>query len=142
MPGINTYGYTNPSDCNDFGFDLVTVPVKGVNSMDYATEHILEFQLLSIFITKTSTQLGNKFANPSTSSKGTNVNLCGYMKPYWYTPKNVIDINGVKRTALQWVSYQFPGSDNAFTSEFVLLDKYVNTAKEGVSLLSLATFVS
>ncbi|KAI4122687.1 MAG: hypothetical protein LQ338_005669 [Usnochroma carphineum] len=112
-PGIRTYGYTQPNDCNNFDFGIVNLPVAGQNSNRYATEHILEFQLLTIFLES--------------------LNLCSWLKTYWTPgPANWVVINGERRSPLQHVAYQFPGSDSTYNNEFVLLDSGVNAAKEGM----------
>lgn len=66
------------------------------------------------------------------------LNLCSWLKTYWTPgPANWVVINGERRSPLQHVAYQFPGSDSTYNNEFVLLDSGVNAAKEGVSILSL-----
>ncbi|KAL9030617.1 MAG: hypothetical protein Q9196_001284 [Gyalolechia fulgens] len=130
MPTIKTYGYTNPNDCNDFGFGTVGLPVTGVNSNKFATEHILEFQLLTIFLESLASP-AKVYPNPSGGAK---VNYCTWLKGFW-TPTGArgrITLNGNPRTPLQHVAYMFPGTDSAYNSEFVLLDSGVNTAKEGM----------
>ncbi|KAI9766214.1 MAG: hypothetical protein M1839_005004 [Geoglossum umbratile] len=134
LPNIATYGYTNPTDCNDYGFGLVAKPVPKVNTNKFATEHILEYQLLSIFFDETRNQEGSVFNDLRPSAPGTLpqiVNLCQYLKSYFDLPVPLWpNIGGVTRSPIQWLSYQYPGSDNAFTEEFVILDKGVNNAKE------------
>jgi len=128
VPNIATYGYTNPLDCNDVGFELVGVPIRGQNSDKLATEHILEFQSLTIFLD----EQGNRY---TALKDGINkVSLCQHLEDYWGPPPvRWITINGIARSPPQWVSYQLPGSDNDYNAEFVLLDSGVNAAKEGVS---------
>lgn len=95
--------------------------MAGQNTDRFATEHILEFQLLSIFLES--------------------LNLCPMLKTYWDPgATNWVAINGVRRSPLQWVAYQYPGSDNAYGGEFVLLDSGVNAAKEGVSTIKPCFF--
>lgn len=102
-----------------------------MNSDKFATEHILEFQLLTIFLESLASPAKN-FPNPT---GGANVNYCTWLKGFW-TPTGTqgrITVNNKPRTPLQHVAYQFPGSDSDYNSEFVLLESGVNTAKEGVS---------
>ena len=90
------------------------MPIAGQNSDLYATEHILEFQLLTIFLES--------------------LNLCPMLKTYWTSsPSKWVTVNGVHLSPLQHVANQFPGTGNAYNGEFVPLDKQVNAAKEGVS---------
>lgn len=113
-PGIRTYGYTNLNDCNDFGFGVIANP-SGAATRRYATEHILEFQLLSLFLES----LGD----------------CRWVQKYWDIPgKNwfTYGTDTERRSPLQHVAYQFPGTDNSFNNEFVLLDSGVNRVKEGM----------
>lgn len=132
VPNIATYGYTIPSDCNDFGFDLDGVPIRGQNSDKSATEHILEFQFLTIFLDEQISEPGNIYT--ALKDGISKVNLCQHLEDYRDPPPvRWITINGIARSPLQWVSYQFPGSDSDYNAEFVLLDSGVNTAKEGVS---------
>ncbi|KAL8701240.1 MAG: hypothetical protein Q9201_005019 [Fulgogasparrea decipioides] len=87
--------------------------VTGQNSDRYATEHILEFQLLTIFLES--------------------LNLCSWLKNYWDPgASGWVVFKSERRSPLQHVTYQFPGSDSAYNNEFVLLDSGVNAAKEGM----------
>lgn len=97
------------------------MPVAGQNTDRFATEHILEFQLLTIFLES--------------------INMCPTLKTYWDPgATNWVTINGVRRSPIQWVAYQYPGSDNTYGGEFVLLDSGVNAAKEGVSTIKHSFF--
>ena len=90
------------------------MPVAGQNTDRYATEHILEFQLLHIFLES--------------------LNECQYLRDYWSPgATDWVTINGIRKTPVQHVALQFPGHDNAYNREFVLLDSSINTAKTGVS---------
>ncbi|KAL8916580.1 MAG: hypothetical protein Q9172_006245 [Xanthocarpia lactea] len=112
-PGIYTYGYTMPNDCNDFGFGAIGVTVASAGPQKYVTEHILEFQLLTIFLES--------------------LGLCSWLKQWWTPPgREWIAVDGVKRHYLDHVAYAFPGRDNSYNGEFVLLDSGVNAAKEGM----------
>lgn len=142
MSSIETYGYVVPTMCNDFQFDVVANPVKGVNSEDFATEHVLEFQLITQFFDDTATTMGGLYNDPRPDANGAytgkTIPWCTYLKPYFYEIANAQrpTCDQVVRTPLDCITWQFPGSDSLYNAEFVLLDKWVNTAKEGVSLLS------
>ena len=122
VPSVKTYGYKNPDDCNDYDFGLVGTPTDTKN---YATEHILEFQLLKIFLEAKSEKDGLSFKDKS-------VNLCDYMDEYWAGTLSV-NVDGQEGTPIELLPKVFPGKDNAFASEFVVLEKYVNGMKERVS---------
>jgi len=132
IPNIPSYGYTNPTVCNDFGFQQLGQTPDLTNPLNkFATEHILEFQLVSIFLEEFSAQQGQRYPDPAGSNN--NVDLCHYLQPYWYTlpVASYITINGVQAKPIQFVASAFPGTNN-HENEFVLLDAGVNTAKEGV----------
>ena len=123
---IKTYGYENPASCDDYTFGLVDIPT---DTSKYATEHILEFQLLKIFLEAKSIEDGLKYKDLDEVS----VNLCDYMKLYWAGSIRVA-VDGQEGRPIDLLPKVFPGSDNAFVSEFVLLDQYVNGVKERVSI--------
>ncbi|KAL8730716.1 MAG: hypothetical protein Q9166_003908 [cf. Caloplaca sp. 2 TL-2023] len=126
-PSIQTYGYTNPSDCNDYGFGVVSTPASG-QTKRYATEHILEFQLLTIFLDE---QSGGSYPDPNGGPN--RVSFCEYFGAYWDPgASGFVTVNGKRRSPLQHVAYMFPGSDSAYNNEFVLLDSGVNRVKEGM----------
>ena len=124
---IKTYGYRNPESCDDYNFGLVGIPT---DTKLYATEHILEFQLLTIFLEAKSVIDKLNYKN----AKGDSVNLCDYMKTYW-AGKVKLTVDGQTGTPIDLLPTVFPGKDNTFVSEFVLLEKYVNGMKGRVSLL-------
>ena len=122
---IETFGYKKPEDCNDYDFGLVGIPS---DTSKYATEHILEFQLLKIFLEAKSARDGLKYKD----AEGDSVSLCDYMKEYWSGDIDV-NVDGAQGTPIEILPTVFPGKDNSFVSEFMLLDKYVNGMKERVS---------
>ena len=122
---IETYGYKNPDDCNDYDFGLVGIPS---DTTEYATEHVLEFQLLTIFLKAKSDEDGFKYKG----AKGDLVNLCDYMKKYW-SGDIVVNVDGDQGRPIELLPKTFPGKDNKYVSEFMLLEKYVNGMKERVS---------
>jgi chitinase len=142
FPNVRSYGYTKPGDCNDYGFGLLPSPPQDISA--YASEHILEFQLIQIFFNELNVKKKEMFANPkpeetedaedAEDAEDDLVDLCHYLQPYFETiPKdNWPTIGGVKRRPLEHVTWQFPGTNN-FETELVLLDSGVNLSKMGVS---------
>lgn len=124
---IKIYGYKNPDDCDDYDFGLV---VKPIDTSKYATEHILEFQLLTIFLDDKSKEDGFIWKD----AEGDLVKLCDYMKEYWAGDIS-LNVDGEEGTPIELLPKVFPGKDNGFASEFVVLDRYVNGMKERVSTL-------
>lgn len=124
---IKFYGYKNPDECDDYDFGLVDKPI---DTSKYATEHILEFQLLKIFLEAKNEKDGLKWKD----AEGDSVDLCDYMKEYWAGDIS-LNVNGEKGTPIELLPKVFPGKDNGLASEFVVLEKYVNGMKERVSNL-------
>jgi chitinase len=130
IPNVPSYGYYVPADCNDFTFGkLSQTPAQTAR---YATEHILEFQLIQIFFDDLVKKKGIVFKDPTGGTKP--VDLCKYLQPYWSSlPSSTYPtIDGVRDTPIQLLSNAFP-STTQYTGEWVLLDSGVNNAKEGVS---------
>ncbi|KAI4285352.1 MAG: hypothetical protein L6R38_000708 [Xanthoria sp. 2 TBL-2021] len=140
-PNIGTYGFTNPSDCNDYGFGSIAKPSGGTGpgkSDSFATEHILEFQLLPIFLEEQGGTFSEK-EKPNSEiyldpEGGPNkIGFCEYLEYYWSRGDRFwVTVGGNTRSPLQHVAYQYPGKDSAYNAEFVLLDKEVNRVKEGM----------
>jgi chitinase len=136
FPNVRSYGYAKPEDCNDYGFGLLPSPPQDISA--YASEHILEFQLIQIFFNKLNEKKGKDYPNPNTEDVQNDgeemVDLCHYLQPYFEgLPVDLYPtIGGVKRRPLEHVTWQFPGTDN-FEDELVLLDSGVNLSKMGVS---------
>ncbi|KAF8252102.1 glycosyl hydrolases family 18 protein-like protein [Wilcoxina mikolae CBS 423.85] len=114
-PGVKTYGAIKPDDCNDFNFGIVGTPAAK-DTGNYATEHILEFQLVK------------KFIDGLSDSKG------DVLGSFWSTPAKLrFAIDGTSQPemdAITWVGSRFPGRDNDWANELVLLEKGVNNVKE------------
>ncbi|RYN32093.1 hypothetical protein AA0112_g6268 [Alternaria arborescens] len=134
LPNIPTYGYTNYNDCLDMGFGQIATPTAG-NTGRFATEHILEFQMVKNFF--------DKYAKPTKSSSltkidcyntQTNINFCKCVQSFWYDVRVAerITINGVTKSAIDWVGAVFPSHTNQWGNELVLLDGEVNNIKEGL----------
>lgn len=136
MHNAFTYGYTNRQNCNDFGFGPLQPAGQGGTNR-YATEHILEFQLVGIFFDEIKNQVQCPDPTPG-AALGRIVNLCGCMKPLWYqlnaATRPTMNVNGqqVSMDPVDWVGSVFPGSDNQWANEFVLLENDVNGAKQGM----------
>ncbi|KAG9952210.1 glycoside hydrolase family 18 protein, partial [Aureobasidium melanogenum] len=135
-PSAVTYG--PPTDgCDDYDMEQVTTPAKG-SSSGYATEHILEAQLLGLFLSETGATWprADYFPNPVGKTmtpgldwwKDTTYNMCQYFW-FWWNGK-MITINGVKQEPVQFVASVYPGKDNSWAKEFMLLSKEANNMKE------------
>ncbi|OBT39681.1 hypothetical protein VE00_09135 [Pseudogymnoascus sp. WSF 3629] len=132
FPNTNTYGYTNPTVCNDYGFQVIGTPAI---TATFGTEHILEWQLFAQFIEGMRTQLGAAFPNPTTAG-GNMVDACQYINAYFYKLA-VADrptCRGVVRSPLDCVTFEYPGipAESLFVNEFVVLTAGVNAAKRGM----------
>ena len=133
FPNMATYGPTNPDDCNDFNFGTVPTP-QGEATSDFATEHILEYQLYPIFMDAMKNKFGSSYRKNPLTPQQRRVDLCKYMKPYWQ-PGGLFwfTLGGTeRRSPVNWVGSVFPGKGNAFENEFVLLPKDINGAKARV----------
>lgn len=119
-PSAVTYG--PPTDgCDDYDMEQVTTPAKG-SSSGYATEHILEAQLLGLFLSETGATWprADYFPNPVGKTmtpgldwwKDTTYNMCQYFW-FWWNGK-MITINGVKQEPVQFVASVYPGKVSTF----------------------------
>jgi chitinase len=129
VPGAIAYGYTNPNECKDFRFGQIPYPSDTEN---YASEHILEFQLITDFFSHyvdTAPREITCYANPSVV-----VDKCKCLKSFWYQARfgERPIINGLDKDAIDHVGYEFPGTGNNYIGEFVLLQSEVNGLKEGI----------
>ncbi|KAI0443525.1 carbohydrate-binding module family 18 [Xylaria telfairii] len=131
VTNLKVYGYVNPDMCNDFSFDgNRQYPTS--NTLNWATEHILELQLISQFFDQVNADLGLSLPdyapNPGTKKK----TFCQAVQTVWLgvPAKDWFTLDGVSRMPTDHVLAVLPGNDNNYLSEFVLLDKGVNTAKE------------
>ena len=135
VPNVEVYGY-HSSDCNDFGFGTIAFPDPMTLSRGFATDHILELQVVSDFLTRLSEDLGPTINNPNprrTRATGM-VDLCNVYRNLWNSLSGHLlpEIDGVKRQPIDHIMAVMPSNDNTHTGEFVLLDNGVNTAKKGV----------
>ena len=127
-PATPVYGYKNPSQCDDYDFGIIPKPPT---TNKYATEHILEFQLIKIFIEA----FNGKSKTYKVPGEKEEKNFCAYMKHYW-AGKITLDVEGDKGTPLELLPKVYPGNANNWADEWVVLDTYVNGMKERVSIPS------
>ncbi|KAI0572128.1 Glycosyl hydrolases family 18 protein [Pyrenophora tritici-repentis] len=127
LPNVLTYGYRNPDQCRNFDFGTIPFPVPNDG---YATEHILEFQLVTEFFQNYADR--NRRINCWVPMA--NVDSCQCLLSFWDKSKSGMKpiINGIEKEALDHVGYEFPGTGNAFLNEFVVLQSEVNDLKEGL----------
>lgn len=92
--------------------------------MGYETEHILELQLLGLFLKDRQEKDDTEYSDPIGPDK---IGFCKYFEYYWYKRTSLIN----NKMPVQAVFEQYP-SKTANTGEFVLLVDGVNTAKKGV----------
>jgi chitinase len=115
------------------GFGVVPAPA---DTSRFATEHILEFQMVKNFLNS----LGTGAPTVACYDTAQPVAFCKCMKSFWYdaSPGDRITVNGVSKDAIDWVGSVFPSHENAWGNEFVLLDSDVNNIKEGLWGASVA----
>ena len=125
-----TYGFKDRGNCDDHRFGVIAKPQE---TPDYATEHILEFQLVKRFITEINPKDGPKYPSPLEGVTG-KVDLCEVLRRYWGNDRLTLSLDGsVEFTPMGLVAQAFPGQKNPYEGEFVLLERGINKAKEGVS---------
>ena len=129
-----TYGYTNRQDCKNFGFGPLQPAGQGGTNI-YVTEHILESQLVGLFLESINEEV--QCQDPTAGSSRT-VNLCRCMKPLWSgltagtQPSINISSQQISMDPVDWIGSVFLGDDNQWRNGFVLLEKDVNGAKQGM----------
>ncbi|KAJ2970004.1 hypothetical protein NUW58_g9829 [Xylaria curta] len=130
-----TYDYKVPDTCNDFGFGAVATVRSPVGDI-YATEHILELQMVAIFLDKMNDDFGSRGfpsfrpgADPNTKQS-----FCQAINQLWRNVPQAsrFAIDGVTRDPIDHIMPVYSSNDNTHVGEFVLLEKGVNTAKEGM----------
>lgn len=137
FPNVATYGPMNPDDCNDFEFGKVNTP-QGAATAKFATEHILEYQLYTIFLDAMKDKFGQNYRKNPLKTGTNSVDMCKYMKPYWQPGGRlwfILDGGTERKNPLNWVGSVFPGKNNAYESEFVLLPQDINGPKARVCYL-------
>ena len=95
---------------------------------------MLEFQLLPKFLDEFNAEKGKTAFDSPENMADDKVSLCKYMQPYWKTLRvsHPTINNPVTATPLYWIASVFPGRDNDWVGEFILLEGGVNLAKEKV----------
>ncbi|KAM5501081.1 hypothetical protein McanMca71_005458 [Microsporum canis] len=136
------YSVAKPDECGDFSFarrptSKFSTDYKKFSSpwdpdRGFATEHIVEAQLIHQFSEDISKSMGEIFLDPY--SKSAKVDFCTYMNAYWNdTNKNPLPaLSGVSknptRPATKWIADQYP-VNTMWLDEFVLLTGGVNNVK-------------
>ncbi|KAF2261303.1 hypothetical protein CC78DRAFT_535764 [Lojkania enalia] len=132
-----------PDNCDNFNFKNIKADLNNVFRADYfATEHVLEWQLLEEFWKKIRDQ-GNQYLDPSGGQAM--VGFCDYWNFWWnpqiritgaaigQAPYNDARMKGRARGGLNpagWVGWMFPSHNNPWEDELFLLDAKPNHAKE------------
>ncbi|TKA63461.1 hypothetical protein B0A49_09919 [Cryomyces minteri] len=77
--------------------------------------------------------LGNSFPDPAPNSNRM-LNLCQYMENFWSKVPAAQQpvINGRQQNPIDALASVFPGSDNQWNAELVLLESGINAAKAGM----------
>lgn len=134
-----TFDYVDPTTCNDFRFGTVTQSRSPIGQ-HYATEHILELQVFSAFITDLSKDLdADLFPDYSTGAPRSQ-SLCEAIRQLWQDVPvgDQFQMGGISRDPFDHIVASFPGNA-ANVREFVLLEKDVNSVKAKVSPLDVPT---
>ncbi|KAI1490115.1 hypothetical protein F5X96DRAFT_694994 [Biscogniauxia mediterranea] len=129
VPAVKVYGYVDPDQCNDFSFDG-NQEFPTTNTEDgWATEHILELQLISQFFDDANSKIGKVLPNYAPGKTDTQT-LCQALNTLWVgvPDSQRFAMDGVKRDPVNHVLAVLPVNDNQYLD--VLFDKGVNTAKE------------
>lgn len=134
MTNLKTFDYQVPGQCNDFSFGTNNPPRTPIGDI-YATEHILELQMVAMFLDEMNTKFGKTFPKFKPGATGGPQDLCGAIRELWtgVPEKWLLEVDGVRDNPIDHIMTVFPGNGNPWVNEFVLLVKGVNTAKEGVS---------
>ena len=93
--------------------------------------------MIKLFIQDTDSAFGDALVDPADATKS--ANFCRFVKSYYYNSKIRVTATpitpptppGPTRTPLSWIAAAYPGKSENF-AEFVLLEKGVNGAKEGM----------
>jgi hypothetical protein len=130
--------------CRDFAFGALGTNGYQGRTATLAVEHILEWQLLSIFFNEISFSKGAYIDNPVQDEKDL-VTICKAMFPYWYKVPQRYRItvagygDGTPLSPLEFPKFGYP-EKYSHADEFVLLDWDVNAIKKGVGHLTATLF--
>ncbi|KAF7131458.1 hypothetical protein CNMCM5793_004683 [Aspergillus hiratsukae] len=123
---FDTYGPLNPDDCDDYRFGPVATPAQSQSS-NFATEHVLEWQLYRDFWQDHTEGVPDLFPDPEGSSDM--LSICEYLHFWWYA--QTVTFNGHSGRPVDLVATAFPGTAN-FRNELLLLEKNTNGLKEKI----------
>ncbi|KAL0257640.1 hypothetical protein SLS55_006803 [Diplodia seriata] len=137
-PNAVSWGPDDLNDCDNMGFEEITTPVVGGTppTSRFATEHVLEFHLLPKFFDYLKTEAartGKTYSDPDGGAR--RVSFCEYVAAWWASGTTFeLDVPAVAAgsefNAMQWTANMFPGKNNDWATEFLILEKYVNGVKE------------
>ncbi|KAM7196715.1 putative glycosyl hydrolases family 18 protein [Naviculisporaceae sp. PSN 640] len=136
--GVRYYDFTNPNDCNSYTFG--NQPSTNQNRRpvsDFATEHILELQMIPQFFDYLNSQFGQTIdAFRPERPQNSQTTFCTALKELWmggsrqHARLDVADGGGSHEGyPVQLVMPVLPGNGGAFLDELVLLEKEINGAK-------------
>lgn len=130
-----TYDYKVPGTCNNFQFGTVDNPRTPIGDI-YATEHILELQMVAIFLDKMNDDFGRESFPSFMPNAGSQKvqGFCQAINQLWrgVPQRSRFAMDGETRDPIDHIMPVFSSNDNTHVDEFVLLEKGVNTAKEGM----------
>ena len=149
-----SYGPLNPNDCDDYSFGQIVTPAAS-QSTDFASEHVLERQLLRSFLIKSpsisplsTVQRSNPVAagfeggallpqdpsDPNSKGQGDSTwTYCSYMWFWWSEEAGVpqLTYDGLTGAPLHLLDKAFPNRLN-HVAELQLLSKEANNLKERI----------
>ncbi|KAL7938018.1 glycoside hydrolase family 18 protein [Trichoderma chlorosporum] len=123
-----TWAPDDRTDCDNMGFSQHTNPAPGdVQTSNFGTEHILEWQILQNFLQSVGTDKNPRIKGPDGGGPTANTSNSGGGRKAipvpWYTSANV------QFTPMSIMGQTLPNNENSY-NEFQLLDKKVNSAKQ------------
>jgi len=144
VPGLLWFDYDDAQTCNDFDFGQQPSGWRPLHH--YASEHILELQMVARFIDEINTLLSNSFDGLRPQDLNTNrkTDLCTALNEFWAADRDparrardttrpkltITAVGGGGRDPIDFIMLVFPSTTNAFHGELVLLENGVNKAKE------------
>ena len=149
-----SYGPLNPNDCDDYSFGKIATPAAS-DSLKFASEHVLEWQLLknflvqsplkSPFVTTTRSNpaalgfKGEKLlpkdpSNPNSEGEGRATwAYCSYVWFWWSRTKGIplMTYEGLTGSPVDILNKAFPNKEN-YVSELQLVSAQANNFKERI----------